>query len=164
MFFVSITYLNKLYKDRKKIKNLDKKLMKSFILTGLMVPLFAIWSYLNLKMLALAPPMMLGAFLLGFKEDILRKYVMMQKPVKDLNDDDVLAIELMNSNMKKKLGIGLRKTLLESEISEIKKRAKKYKITKVPVSEYLSQFGPFIMASLILSLVFGDLFLWLLFF
>jgi len=164
MVFVPVNYLNKLYHDRKKLKNLRKKITRGAMYSVATLPIFYIWSVFSPRALIVALPIILGAFSLAFKEDILERYVSMKKKVKDLNEDDVLALELMDDKVVKKLGVGMRKTFFDKELKAIKARAKKHKISTVMVAEHLPTFGPFILAGLMLTLLFGDAFLWLLFF
>jgi len=163
MLFISLGYIVKLINDRKKIKSFERKAWKGLGFSLILLPLFYIWYLINQNMIVIAVPMMVGAFLLSFKNDILKLYIVMEKPISKLNDDDVLAIELMSKSMKKKLGIGTQKTLWDAQINDIKKNAKKHKIKKILVSEYLPRFGPFIFFAIIFVILVGDQLLWLLF-
>jgi len=163
MAFVSAGYLLRLYSDRKRVKGFRKKAFRGLAYSAFTLPLAAIWLVLSPKMLLVALPLAAGAFVLSFKEDILKLYVVKKKAVKDLNDDDVIALELIGASTKKKLGIGSRKTFLEMELKGLKKNARKHGIKNVLVQEYLPRFGPFILASLLLNLLVGDTLLWLLF-
>jgi len=163
MFFVSISYITRLYQSRKKIRDFNKKALKGTAYALLLVPLAAAWAYMNAHMVAIIIPMAAGAFVLAFKDDILRLFVVKKKPVDELNEDDVIAIEMLSKAKLKKLGIGIRKTFLRAELPAIKKNAKKHGIREVWVSEYLPRFGVYILASLLLNLALGDALLWLLF-
>ncbi len=163
MVFVPLGYLNKLYHDRKRIKSLQKKMSHGIMYSAATIPVFYIWSLFSVRALIIALPIMLGAFTLAFKGDILERYIAKKKKVKDLNEDDVLALELMSESIQKKLGVGMRKTFFDSELKAIKARAKKNKVSTVLVAENLPTFGPFILAGLLLTLLFGDAFLWLVF-
>ncbi|MFC2174548.1 prepilin peptidase [archaeon] len=163
MAFVSVGYLHSLYRDHKKVKHFRTKSFKGILYSAMTLPLGIIWFYLSPRMLIIALPLALGAFVLAFKEDILRLYVVEKKAVSKLNDDDVIALELMSQSMKKKLGLGSRKTLLEMELKTLKKNARKHGIKQVIVQEYLPKFGPYIIISLLLNLLVGDTLLWLLF-
>ena len=163
MAVVTAQYLARLYSDRRKIKDFRAKSFRGLLYSAMTLPLGVIWIYLSPKMLVIALPLVLGAFVLSFKKDILRLYVVEKKLVKDLNDDDVLALELMSKSMKKKLGLGSRKTLLEMELKTLKKNARKHGVKQVIVQEYLPRFGVYILISLLLNLVVGDTLLWLLF-
>ncbi|MCK4327169.1 MAG: prepilin peptidase [Candidatus Diapherotrites archaeon] len=163
MAVVSIDYLRRLHEDRKKIKDFRAKSFRGLLYSALTLPLAVIWVYLSPMMTIVAVPLALGTFAMAFKEDILRLYVVRKKAVKDLNDDDVIALELMSPSMKKKLGLGSRKTFLEMELKAIKKTARKHGIKQIIVQENLPKFGVFILASLLLNLMVGDTLLWLLF-
>ena len=163
MFFVSLNYMVRLIRDRRKIKSFDKKVLRGVIYSAMVFPLVVLWHLINPVMTLIAIPIIAGAFVLAFKTDILKLYVVKKKKVKDLNDDDVLTLELMSASMKKKLGVGSRKTFLEMELKNLKKNARKHGVKEVLVSEYLPKFGPYILASLLLNLAVGDTLLWLLF-
>ena len=162
MFFVSLGYIFRIYNDRKRIKQFNRKTIKGIGICAIMLPMFYVWYILNARMLIIAIPMILGAFVLAFKEDILKMYIVKSKPISKLNDDDVLALELIDEKMKKALGLGKQRTLWEPQLSQIKKNAKKHKIKTIPVNEYLPRFGPFIFISLVLTLLTGDLLFWIL--
>ncbi len=163
MVFVPLGYLNKLYHDRKRIKGLQKKAGYGILFSAATLPIFYIWSLFSFRALVIALPIMLGAFTLAFKGDILERYIAKKKKVKDLNEDDVLALELMPESTVKKLGVGMRKTFFDSELKKIKALAKKNKVSTVLVADNLPTFGPFILVGLVLTLLFGDAFLWLVF-
>lgn len=163
MLFVSSRYIIKLIRDRHKIKNFNRTALTGVVYDVLLLPIFYIWQTFNPNMLFIAIPMLFGGFALAFKKDILEQYVVMKKLVSKLNDDDVIALELMDEKTKKKLGLSTRKTLFEMELKQIKANAKKHNIKQVLVSEYLPVFGPFIFISLVLNLLVGDLFFWILF-
>lgn len=163
MFFVSLGYAYKLIRDRKKIKKFNEKFLRGLLYLILTIPLAFIWAVINQNMSLIAIPIALGAFVIAFKKDILKHYIVKKKKVKDLNEDDVIALEMLSKSTLKKLGLGGRKTFLDSELPEIKKQARKHKIKQVWVSEYLPKFGPYILASLLINLILGDALLWLLF-
>lgn len=160
--FVSLGYLRRLIADRGKIKGFGGKLIRGAAYSLMTLPLALLWAYISPRMLVVALPLAVGAFVLVFKDDILRLYVVKKKRVSKLNDDDVLAVELMGKRTLQQLGLGGRKTFLEAELGEIKKNARKHGINQVLVSEYLPHFGPYILLSLLLNLAVGDTMLWLL--
>jgi len=162
MLFVSIGYALRLYHDRAKIDRFASKSLRGLAYAGGVGALVWFWSILSTRMLVVGVPMLFGAFIIAFKEDIMRLYVVKKKKVSKLNDDDVLALELMSASMKSKLGVGSRKTFLAMELKDLKKRARAAGISEVLVSEYLPKFGPFILAALLLDLLVGDALLWLL--
>jgi len=162
MFFVSGNYALHLYRDRGKVPRFAAKALRGIAYAGAVAVLVWLWSILSVRMLVFGVPMVLGAFVIAFKEDIMRLYVVKKKKVSRLNDDDVLALELMSASVKNKLGVGSRKTFLTMELKDLKKRARAAGISEVLVSEYLPKFGPYILAALLLDLLIGDALLWLL--
>lgn len=162
VFFVSIEYITKLFRDRDDIKEFGRLAIKGLLICTLFSPLFVLWLYLKPIMIAIIIPMLLGAFLIPFKEVILRRYVVIEKEIDKLNDDDVIAVELLDNDVKGKLGLSSRKTFFDTELKKIKELAKKHNIKKVLVSEYLPKFVPYVFISLLINLVLGDAFLWML--
>ncbi|MCD4740257.1 A24 family peptidase [archaeon] len=163
VFFVSLNYIHMLWKDRDTIKD-RKNLFLKGIANALLVSIAftLIWSIINPMMTIVIIPMALGSFLLPFRKTLLEKYVVMEKQVKDLNDDDVLALEVMDQETKEKLGLSNRRTFFNIELNELKTKAEENNIKKVFVSEFLPKFVPYIFLSLLLNLLMGDAFLWLL--
>jgi Flp pilus assembly protein protease CpaA len=162
MLVVSVGYALRLVADRRRVKGFGAKALKGIAYSAMTLPLTALWFYINPRMLIIALPLVAGAFVLAFKDEILRLYVAKKKSVARLNDDDVIALELLPKGTLKKLGLDGRKTFLASELSVIKSNARKHGIKEVLVSEYLPKFGPFILLSLVLNLMVGDTLLWLL--
>ncbi len=163
MLFVSLGYAVRLYHSRKRIKGFNRKAAKGAAFVLLLLPLAVAWAYININMLVVIAPMAAGAFVLAFKGDILRLFIVKKKSVKDLNEDDVIATEMLTKAQLKKLGIGARKTFLDIELPAIKRSAKRHGVDEVWVSEYLPRFGAYVLASLLLNLALGDALLWLLF-
>ncbi len=161
VFVISIDYLEKIWEDKKDIKKFKEKVMKGAGFIALLIPLFVIWSIISTRMLFLFPPMALGSFLLAFKKDLLERYVSKDKKVSKLTEDDVISLELIDEDKKEKLELGMSKTMPDSKLDELKEKAREHDIKKIKVNENLPTFGPFILVSLIVNLVFGDFFLWL---
>ena len=160
MFFVSIWYFYKLYKIREKVKGYDAKILKSSVLILFSIPLIYYFYSFSHGFIFIFLPVITSFLILPFKNDMLKHFSMKKKKVKDLNDDDVLALEFISKSKKKKLGLW-RKTFTSSELKRIKAKAKKLKIKEVEVYDYLPQFGPFIFVSLIINLLIGDFLIYL---
>jgi len=162
VFFVSLQYIVKIVRDMAEIKDFKSNALKGVMLCLLFLPLFAIWLYLKPVMMLIIVPLVFGSFLIPFKRTLLEKYITIKKKVKDLNDDDVIAIELLDDEVKEKLGLSSRKTFFNVELDKIKEAAKKNRIKEIVVSEYLPKFVPYVFVSLLINLAFGDAFLWML--
>ena len=161
MFIISIWYFFKLSKIRKKIKEYNKKLIKSIILIALLIPFIFIWFSFSKAFLILFLPVITSFLILPFKNDILKHFSMKKKKISKLDDDDVLALEFISKTRKKQLGLW-RKTFTAPELKKIKAKAKKLKIKQIEVYDYLPQFGPFILLSLLINLLVGDFLFYLL--
>jgi Flp pilus assembly protein protease CpaA len=163
MVFVSGHYTLRLWRDRREISGWSGKVGQGLLYCAVIGLLMLAWSVFNFRMLVFGIPLLLGGFVLAFKNDILKRYVVMYKPVAALNDDDVLASELYPERLKAALGVGARKTFTVYELRGLKARARKAGIKRLLVAENLPRFGPFILASLLVNFLLGDALLWVLF-
>ena len=159
MIFISVQYSIKVIRLRKEINDFRKKSLKGLAYALILLPFFYYWSYMSMPMALMYLPVALTCFIMPFKDDFVKFFFAEKKLVSKLNDDDILAIELMNETLKKKLGVK-RKTHSLKELIKIKANAKKNKITTVLVCENLPKFVPYIMASFLLNIATGDFFLY----
>ena len=103
-----------------------------------------------------------GIFLVGFKKQILSQVIIQRVPVSKIEDEDVLAVEAMPAGIVKKYALG--RVLTKKEVAKLKKIRAAGKMSLFPVYKNLPRFGPYILAGLIASLLFADLFMFLLLF
>jgi len=103
-----------------------------------------------------------GIFLVAFKKQILSQVIIQRIPITAIEDEDVLATEAMPERITKKYGLG--RVLTKKEVEKLRKIRAKEKISRFPVYKNLPRFGPYILAGLIASLLFADLFVFLLLF
>jgi hypothetical protein len=160
MFFISIIYLRKIYALGRKIEDFKKKTTMGFVYMLVLIPLFAYWMTFSAMMIILFFPMALTMLLIPFKDDMVKHFFAMKKKVEDLDDDDVLALECIDEKTIDKLGLW-RKTFTPWELKKIKAKAKKAGIRQLTVCENLPKFVPYILAALVLNLLFGDLFFYI---
>jgi Flp pilus assembly protein protease CpaA len=159
MFFMPAIFLRKIYRARRKIDGFGRKLRMGAIYSCILVPLFIFWSYFSYALVLLFLPMIAVMFLYPFKDDIVKHFFAERKRIADLNDDDVIALECLDERTKRVLGLW-RKTFTSRELGRIKARAKKAKMTYITVCENMPKYVPYIFASLVLNLIFGDVLLW----
>ncbi|MEM0372481.1 MAG: A24 family peptidase [archaeon] len=162
MLFYSSLYFIRIVRIRKKIKDFSKKIAKSLVYCAVLVPLFFFWHSFSSGMFLLFFPMATSFLILPFKDDVTRFFCLEKKKVSRINDDDVIALEFMSEKTKKKLGLW-RRTLTKPEIKKFKALARKAKVTSVPVCEHLPKFVPFMLLSLVINLLLGDVILYLMF-
>lgn len=163
LFITSLNYYRKVYRIRDKIDAYRRKFWSGVGYALLISPLAVFYIlYISPALLIVLIPLTTALLFFPFKNDILKHFSAIKKSVSKLNDDDVIALELLDQSFKKKLGLK-RKTYTNIELRAIKEKARKAKISTITVYEYLPKFGPYIFISLILSLIFGDLILYLLF-
>ncbi len=86
-----------------------------------------------------------------FKKYIAEEFFITWVGVKEIDEEDVLAVDEMNEEHVKKYG--LVRLLTKKEIERLKKLPMK----KYPVYKNLPAFTPYILMALALSLIFGDL-------
>ena len=159
MIFISVQYSIRVIRLRKKLDNFKRKSMKGLMYALLLLPVFYYWSYMSLPMAMMYFPVALTCFIMPFKDDFVKFFFAQKKLVSKLDDDDILALELMDEKLKKKLGVK-RKTHSLKELIRIKANARKNRIRTVLVCENLPKFVPYIMASFILNIATGDFFLY----
>lgn len=169
MSVISFAYIGKIRKRKGKIKDFGKKSRKGIMWGIALLPLAALWL---LQMSRIAQPLFAACiflifvpiaaslFIIPFKEDIIRLFFAQKKEIAKLDDDDVLALELIDERTKKKLGLW-RKTFTNTELNKIKALAKKLGIKTITVCENMPRAVPYIFAALIVNLIFGDFLLWL---
>ena len=91
-----------------------------------------------------------SAFFYVFKSFIARRFLIRLVSVKEIDDEDVLAVEEMEPELVKKYG--LKKLLTRKEIA----RLAKLPIKKFQVYKNMPAFLPYVFAALLLSIIFGD--------
>ena len=161
MLFIPLAYLRKISAKRSKIKDYKKKILTGLIYCAILSPILFIWFMKSMLIALIFIPMFFALMIIPFKDDIVVLFFARKKRVADLNEEDVLAPESMSKTTIAKLGLW-RKTFTPMELKKIKERARKYKITTVMVCEDLPKYVPYIFASLVLNLIFGDVFIYLL--
>jgi len=160
MFAVSIKSHYRIFKNKHKIDNFSGKVRKGILLGMLLIPFLVLWAYLTPAFLVLFIPMAITLSLIPFKDDMVRIFYSVEKPISELNDDDVLALEGIEEQKKEDLGLW-RKTFTPPELKKVKKKAEEKGYEKVLVCENLPVFVPYIFIALLISLIFGDAFFYL---
>ena len=92
-----------------------------------------------------------SAFFYTFKGYIARKFLIRKVALRDIEEEDVLALDEMDPKVVERYG--LRRLLTAGEI----KRLRKVPMKAFPVYKNLPAFTPYILISLLLSVLFGDL-------
>lgn len=160
MFIVALKYYYKIYYIKDKVEDYEKKFMTGLVYSLILIPVAVFWLYFSPALVIIFIPMLTTFWLLPFKNDVEEHFFSMEKKIADLDDDDVIALELIDSRTKKRLGLW-RKTFTNPELKKIKERAKKAKLKKITVYENMPKFTPFIFIALIINLILGDFLLYL---
>jgi len=103
-----------------------------------------------------------GMFLVGFKKQLLAEVIVQRIPISKIEDEDILATEAMPPGLLKKYSLG--RVLTKKEVAKLRKIRAAGKMSSFPVYKNLPRFGPYILAGLVASLLFADLFIFLLLF
>jgi Flp pilus assembly protein protease CpaA len=144
----------------------DKKLkpeLKDSLLTITLIALiiFSIYlfsnfgSYQIIFLLILAIP---SIFLSMFKNQIMNEIIIQKVSLNEVEDEDVLALEKM-PNLKK---YGLKRVATKDQMKILKKISREKKSQKFYVYKNLPRMAPYILIGLILSLILGNPFAWVL--
>lgn len=160
MFLVALKYYYKIYRIKNKVKDYEKKFITGLIYSLILIPVVIFWLYFSPVLIIIFIPMIATFLLLPFKNDVEEHFFSIEKKISDLDDDDVLALEFIDSRTKKRLGLW-RKTFTGPELRKIKERAKKAKLRKITVYENMPKFTPFIFIALVINLIVGDFLLYL---
>jgi len=146
--------------NRKKVKSYYRKLGTGLLLALSTLPFFILYQSITSKIWLLFPAFALGFSVIPFKKDMIELFYVSMKPVSRIDEEEVLALEFIDPKIRKQLGIK-RRTLIGKELERMKQLAKKHGVRKLPVCENLPVFVPAIFASLVLFLLFGDVFFYL---
>ncbi|HLC38455.1 MAG TPA: prepilin peptidase [Candidatus Norongarragalinales archaeon] len=101
-------------------------------------------------------------FLTMFYQTITQKLLILPTPIEKIEDEDVLAVDKMDSSIVKKYG--LERVLTQKQISILKRIRAEKKMSKFPVFKNLPRFGPYTLLGLIACIFAGDLLLFVLFY
>lgn len=160
MLVVPLGYLPKIMRAKKKIKDYDRKIKTGLAYCMVLIPIGIFWAVYFKALILILIPMALSLLIIPFKDDIVEQFFAQKKKIQKLDDDDVIALELVDGKIKSKLGLW-RKTLTNRELKKVKALAKKHNIKEITVCEGMPRAVPIILAAVVLSLIFGDVLLFL---
>ncbi len=142
-FFVKLLRSKKLKADLKPLILLAPYALFVYLFVNSPFFSFIYFSIISLAFLS-------SLFVMVYKETI-NKQLAEKIPISKIEEEDVLAIELMDEKFVKKHN--LQKLLTKKEIA----RLKKLKLGSMPVYTKFPPFLPFILIGLILSILFGNI-------
>jgi Flp pilus assembly protein protease CpaA len=116
--------------------------------------IFGLYQIIFIMLLAIS-----ALFLSLFKNQIMNDVVIQKVDLKDIEDEDVLALEKMENLQK----LGLKRVATKDQMKLLKKISREKKIKKFYVYKNLPRMAPYILIGLILSLILGNPFAWFLF-
>ena len=161
MMFISVYYFIRVIRLRKKIGKFREKMFKGIVYAAILMPFFYYWTLVSFAMSLLYIPIFFTCMIIPFKDDFIRFFFAQKKAISKLDDDDIIAIEILDKNLLAKLGIK-RRTHTMKELERIKANARKHRISTITVCENLPKFVPYILLSVIINLAAGDAFLYML--
>ncbi|VVC04781.1 Uncharacterised protein [Candidatus Burarchaeum australiense] len=144
-----------LMKGKVKLENEQKLAIGLFALIDIILAWFTLSSqtplpFMNIWLVLLLVASVFAVFFYVFKSFIAEEFLIRRVSVKEMDEEDVLAIEEMNPVLVKKYG--LQKLLTRKEIEKLRKLPLK----KFPVYKNMPAFMPYVLAALVLSLLLGD--------
>ncbi len=101
-----------------------------------------------------------AVFLTTFREQILADAIIRRVPFKDVLDEDVIAVETLPKAFVKKHKIG--RVATPDQLKILKRLSQNGTLTRIPVYQNLPRFAAYILAGLIVTLLTGDVMLFLL--
>lgn len=94
-------------------------------------------------------------FLTAFRKQIYEEVIVKRITLKQIEDEDVLAVDLMPQNVVEKHG--LQKLLDKGGLEKLANAMHSEKLKAVPVAKVLPRLGPYLLAGIVASLLIGDL-------
>lgn len=94
-------------------------------------------------------PIFVGLFTVLFEEEIKKYIYLRNKPLKEVEEGDVISFENLSEDIKKKLNMQERQVIEEKDMLVIKHLT----VKTLPIYDNLPRFGPYILIGIIFSFV-----------
>ncbi len=94
-------------------------------------------------------PIFVGLFTVLFEEEIKKYIYLRNKPLKEVEEGDVVSFENLSEEIKKKLNMQERQVIEEKDMLVIKNLT----VKTLPIYDNLPRFGPYILIGVIFSFV-----------
>ncbi|MCD6229259.1 MAG: prepilin peptidase [Candidatus Diapherotrites archaeon] len=101
-------------------------------------------------------PLAAGSLSFAFKNEITKRFIIINLKPEEIEDEEVLATELLDEKTAAILETGSKKVLEQKDLEKIIEKCKKHDIKTLPVYRGSPAFVPFIFLSLVLNLAIGD--------
>jgi hypothetical protein len=152
----SAMYAKKLLESGRKLR--PDALGAAFALVLLAGAGYFLWNTMGPSIAALLFLLLLlsFAFFIAFRDQLLKEIVTRAVSLKEIEDEDILAIDQMPAALVKKYKLG--KVLTQAEVRKLREHTRREGIKKFPVYKVLPRFGPYVLVGLLAALAFGDLF------
>lgn len=109
------------------------------------------------KILILSIPILFALVFLALEPGIRKNFFFKKVKLNELEEDEVIAIESLDSEIVKKLGLGFKGVLGEKEIEKLKELG----LREVGVYRDLPPFAPFLLIGVIVAILKPDLIAWI---
>lgn len=157
VILISIKYMFIIFKKVKFTKKFFISKISSIIVNFCLFFAFIIFVYFSVSYSEISSwfylsivPIFLGLFINVFQDEIKKHIYLLWKPVKDLEDGDVLAKDYLTKELTTKLKPILKnKSVIEEK--DIKLMKQKKITQKIPIYYFLPKFGPYIFLGIVFS-------------
>lgn len=159
VFIVSIRYMFIIFKKikRKEFKKIFMERKYKIIIYLLIFFMFSYFLYYAVKIVSVSKiyfllllPIFLGLFTVIFEEEIKKYIYLRNKPLKEIEEGDVICFENLSKDIKEKLNMKERQVIEEKDMLVIKYLP----VKTLPIYDNLPRFGPYIFLGIILSVIF----------
>lgn len=157
VLFLSVYYLAKYAKKGIKLsentQSIKKGVLFFFVLLvyfyfGLSSGLFSV----TFTLFAGVPALFALVFV-SLEQGIKKNFFLKKVLLKDLEEDDLIAAEFLDKKTREKVSVGFKGIIDKA----LEKKLAALKITEVPVYRNLPKFAPFVLAGVIVSILFPDI-------
>ncbi len=154
---LSVYYSIKYFKKGIELNLIKSKLPVTLFLSILLIVYF--YFLYNFKVISLIPFIALiviavcALIFLLLEKGIRKEFFLKKIKLKDLEEDEIIALEFASEELVKKLELNGKSILGEKEVKQLKE----LKVKEVPVYRNLPKFAPFVFLGIIGSLLFPNL-------
>ncbi|MEK6843369.1 MAG: hypothetical protein AABY04_02685, partial [Candidatus Micrarchaeota archaeon] len=151
----SLQYAISLIRSGKKL--LPNKILGAASLVFVMIGIAYLYSQFGISVASILFMLLLvsSAFFLTFRDQILDQIIIRRIPIKEIEDEDIFAIDKMPLGLVKKYN--LQRVLTVSEVKKLREIEKNEGMHLFPVNKVLPRFGPYIFIALVLGILFGNI-------
>ncbi len=160
----AVIFLSTYYSVKYARKGIDWELNKPGIMKAILFLVIIaayIWMVLGTGLVGIeyaaviALPLCFGIVFIALEKGIKKEFFLKKVKLKELEEDEIIALEFMSEEEKKKIGAMLKGIIDESMRKELEKKG----VTEILVYRDLPRFGVFIFIGALLAMLLPDIFL-----